>query len=98
MPTAKKPAAKKAAKKVTAAKTEIKLHDNDTGSTAVQIANLSRKIDTLSAHLLENNKDKHSRRGLLQMVANRRKLIKYLVRTDRAAYNKLAENLGLKAA
>lgn len=72
-------------------------HDNDTGSTAVQIAGLTEKIENLSEHLKNNPKDTHSRRGLLQMVANRRKLISYLQRTSRGRYNALAETLGLKS-
>ena len=67
------------------------------GSTAAQIAILSEKIANLQAHLDENKKDKHSRRGLLQMVADRRKLVKYMKRTDAAGYAELAPKLNLKA-
>ncbi len=67
------------------------------GSTAAQIAILSERIANLQAHLDVNKKDKHSRRGLLQMVADRRKLIKYLKRTDADAWPALAETVGLKA-
>ena len=75
---------------------DVAHHDNDTGSTEVQITRLTERINYLSEHLKTHNKDKHSRRGLLQVVANRRKLIAYLQRTNREAFNKLAETLGLK--
>lgn len=67
------------------------------GGTAAQIAILSEKITNLQEHLATNKKDKHSRRGLLQMVADRRKLIKYMRRTDMAGWTELADKLGLKA-
>jgi small subunit ribosomal protein S15 len=70
--------------------------DKDTGSTGVQISILSAKIDRLAEHLKTNRKDKHSTRGLLQMIANRRKLVKYMKRTDAEGYEALAEKLGLK--
>jgi len=54
------------------------LHEGDTGSPAVQVAVLSRKIEELTAHLKKNKKDFHSRRGLLQMVADRRSHLRYL--------------------
>ena len=54
-----------------------KLHDTDTGSTKVQIALLTKQIDELTAHLKKHAKDQHSRRGLLQMVGRRRRLLKY---------------------
>lgn len=66
------------------------------GSTAAQIAILSERIANLQAHLETNKKDKHSRRGLLQMVADRRKLVKYMKRTDAAGWAELAPKLGLK--
>jgi len=67
------------------------------GSTTAQISVLSERIVNLQAHLDINKKDKHSRRGLLQMVADRRKLIKYMKRTDAEAWTALAEKVGLKA-
>lgn len=73
-----------------------KTSDTDTGSTGVQISILSARIDNLSEHLKTNRKDKHSTRGLLQMIANRRKLVKYMKRTDAEGYEALAEKLGLK--
>ena len=71
-------------------------HDSDTGSTEVQVAVLSRKITELTAHLKKNQKDFHSRRGLLQMVADRRAHLRYLERTDKRRYNALTKKLGLK--
>ena len=73
-----------------------KRNEKDTGSTEVQISILTEKINNLAEHLKKNKKDKHSTRGLLQMVANRRKLVKYLKRKDLEAYNILADKLGLK--
>ncbi len=66
------------------------------GSTAAQIAILSERIASLQAHLDVNKKDKHSRRGLLQMVADRRKLIKYMKRKDPSGWADLAPKVGLK--
>jgi small subunit ribosomal protein S15 len=71
-------------------------HETDTGSAAVQVALLTKQIGELTVHLKKNNKDKHSRRGLLQMVANRRSHLKYLERTDKKEYNKVLKTLGLK--
>ena len=75
---------------------KVRRHDNDTGSPEVQIALLTRRITDLADHLKKHKKGNHSRRGLLQMVADRRKLIKYLERTDVKAYNRVAKELGLK--
>ena len=74
----------------------VKKSDSDTGSSAVQISILSEKINNLAEHLKTNRKDKHSTRGLLQMVADRRKHIKYLKRTDRVTYEEVIKKLGLK--
>jgi len=71
-------------------------HKTDSGSTPVQIALLTRRIAELTAHLKKNKKDNHSRRGLLQMVGRRRRLLNYLGRTDNKSYNSLIKNLGLK--
>ena len=71
-------------------------HDKDTGSPEAQVALLTRQIEELSTHLRKHKKDFHSRRGLLQMVANRRKHLKYLQMKDDKAYNKLVKELGLK--
>ena len=71
-------------------------HDTDTGSPEVQVAVLTRRIAELSAHLDKNRKDKHSRRGLLGLVADRRKHLKYLEETNKRAYGVLVKKLGLK--
>jgi small subunit ribosomal protein S15 len=71
-------------------------HDTDTGSPEVQVAILSRRIDELQRHLAKNNKDKHSRRGLLGLVADRRKHLKYLEENDKRAYGSIVKKLGLK--
>lgn len=71
-------------------------HESDTGSPEAQVALLTRKIEELSAHLRKHKKDFHSRRGLIQMVADRRKQLKYLQRKDAAAYQALIKKLGLK--
>ena len=75
---------------------DTKRHDTDTGSPEAQVALLTKKINELAAHLKKNAKDFHSRRGLLQMVADRRKHLKYLAKKDQAAYAALIKKLGLK--
>lgn len=74
----------------------VQRHDSDTGSPETQVALLTRQIDELAKHLKKNKKDFHSRRGLLQMVANRRKHLKYLERKNPTAYQSLIKQLGLK--
>ena len=81
-------------KKNAVAKTQR--HDTDTGSPEAQVSLLSRKIEELASHLRTHKKDFHSRRGLLQMVADRRKHLKYLQRKDMKAYEALIEKMGLK--
>lgn len=68
----------------------------DTGSPEVQIAILTERINELTEHLKVNQKDHHSRRGLLQMVGQRRALSEYLKKTDIESYRKLIERLGLR--
>jgi small subunit ribosomal protein S15 len=68
----------------------------DTGSPEVQVALLSGRITHLMGHFSEHAKDHHSRRGLLKLVNQRRKLLAYLKRTDDAAYKTLIERLGLR--
>lgn len=68
----------------------------DTGSPEVQIALLSAQIDKLVAHLKEHNKDVHSRRGLLSMVAKRRRLLTYLHKRDEERYKNLIKELKLE--
>jgi small subunit ribosomal protein S15 len=75
---------------------ETSIHDKDTGSPEVQIALLSRKIDELTSHLRKHLKDKHSRRGLLQMVADRRTHLKYLETSHKKRYNAIVKKLNLK--
>ena len=75
---------------------EVKRHDTDTGSPETQVALLTKQIDELSKHLKKHKKDFHSRRGLLQMVADRRKHLKYLERKDEKSFKSLTKKLGLK--
>ena len=71
-------------------------HATDTGSPEVQVGVLSRKIEELTGHLKKNKKDFHSRRGLLQMVADRRAHLRYLEKSDKKRYSALIKKLGLK--
>ena len=68
----------------------------DTGSPEVQVALLTARINGLTDHFKEHDKDHHSRRGLLKMVSRRRKLLDYLKRTDLPAYRKLFDELKLR--
>ena len=68
----------------------------DTGSPEVQIALLSHKIIKLTEHLEVNKKDNHSRRGLLKVIAKRRRILNYLQRLDEKRYKKLIKEIGLK--
>jgi len=69
---------------------------NDTGSPEVQIALLTERINVLSEHLKVHRKDFHSRRGLMQMVGQRRRLLNYLQREDPQRYREVVERLGLR--
>ncbi len=71
-------------------------HKDDTGSPEVQIAILTKKIDDLATHLKSNQKDNHSRHGLLQMVADRRTHLNYIKRKSRDRYEVVAKKTGLK--
>ncbi len=75
---------------------EVAMHDKDTGSPEVQIAILSKRIDEVATHLKKNLKDKHSRRGLLQMVADRRTHMKYLENNYKKRYDAVVKKLSLK--
>ena len=75
---------------------EVAVHATDTGSPEVQVAILSKRIDELASHLKKHLKDKHSRHGLLQMVADRRTHLKYLEGKNKRRYNALVKKLGLK--
>jgi small subunit ribosomal protein S15 len=76
--------------------TDHRRGDSDTGSPEVQVAILSRRIQELTEHLRTHTKDHHSRRGLLQMVGRRRRLLEYLRRTDVERYRALIQRLGLR--
>jgi len=69
---------------------------NDTGSPEVQVAILSERIANLTEHFKDHNKDNHSRRGLLKMVSQRRRLLDYLKKKDEARYDALIQKLGLR--
>jgi small subunit ribosomal protein S15 len=75
---------------------EYRMHDNDTGSPEVQIALLSERISQLTGHLKLHRKDFSSRRGLLKLVGQRRRLLDYLKDTDLEGYRKIVEELGLR--
>ena len=75
---------------------ELRLHENDTGSADVQIALLTERIQHLTDHMSANKKDLSSRRGLLRLVAKRRKLLDYLARTEPNRYNQVIKTLGLR--
>jgi small subunit ribosomal protein S15 len=70
--------------------------DGDTGSTEVQVALLTARINDLTEHLREHRKDHHSRRGLLMLVGKRRRLLKYLQSSDIDRYRQLIQELGLR--
>lgn len=80
----------------TAVMKNVAVHEGDTGSAGVQVAILSRKIEELTRHLKKNQKDFHSRRGLLQMVADRRAHLRYLEKNNKRQYSTLIKKLGLK--
>lgn len=74
----------------------VQIHATDTGSPEVQISILSKKIAELTNHLKEHKKDNHSRRGLIQMVADRRTHLKYLEASNKKRYTAVVTKLGLK--
>jgi small subunit ribosomal protein S15 len=73
-----------------------RLHDADTGSPEVQVALLSKRINYLTGHFKVHAKDHHSRRGLIKLVGQRRRLLNYLKKTDIDRYRALIEQLGLR--
>lgn len=75
---------------------QYQTHDGDTGSPEVQIALLSERISYLTEHFKTHAKDHHSRRGLLKLVGQRRRLLNYLKRKDADRYKALIERLGLR--
>jgi small subunit ribosomal protein S15 len=75
---------------------EVAIHDTDTGSPEVQVAMLTKRIEELTKHLKKNAKDNHSRRGLLGMVAERQKHMKYLMKNNPKRYEAISKKVGLK--
>jgi small subunit ribosomal protein S15 len=75
---------------------KYKLHDKDTGSPEVQVALLTEEIERLLNHLKKHKKDFHSKKGLLKMVARRRRLLNYLKDEDERRYNSIIKKIGLK--
>ena len=75
---------------------KYRLHENDRGSAQVQVALLTARINDLTEHFRAHPKDHHGRRGLLQMVGQRRRLLDYLRRTDVEKYRELIAELGLR--
>ena len=73
-----------------------KIHEDDTGSPEVQVALLTERITQLTEHLRTHKKDHHSRRGLIKMVGQRRKLLNYLTDLDVQRYRNLCQKLGLR--
>lgn len=71
-------------------------HEKDTGSTRVQVALLTERINHLTGHFRVHAKDFHGQRGLLKMVSTRRRLLEYLRRTDLVKYRQLIDELGLR--
>ena len=75
---------------------KYRTHKDDSGSTEVQVALLTERINYLTGHFRTHAKDHHSRRGLLKMVGKRRRLLDYLRRTDLESYRKIIADLGLR--
>lgn len=75
---------------------KFRLHESDTGSADVQIALLTKRLETLREHFNKHPGDKHSRRGLLGIVSKRGRLLKYLKRTDLPRYRSTIQTLGLR--
>lgn len=80
----------------TAAIEKHRQHGTDTGSTKVQVAVLTERINYLTEHFRTHAKDHHGRRGLLKMVGQRKRLLKYMQRTDIEGYRKIIADLGLR--
>ena len=75
---------------------EHRTNDQDTGSEAVQIAMITKRIQDLTGHFERHKKDYHSRRGLLMLVGQRRRLMRYMQRTDLDGYRSLIAKLGIR--
>ena len=80
----------------TAVMVEFKLHDSDTGSPEVQVALLTTRIKEITEHLKIHKKDYHTRRGLLKLIGQRRRLLDYIMKKDIARYRKLIKALELR--
>ena len=83
-------------KKKTDIISKFELHEGDTGSTEVQVAMLTERINRLTEHMTANRHDYHTQRGLLKLVGQRRRLLAYLSREDVSRYNRLIKELGLR--
>ncbi len=75
---------------------EFKLHDSDTGSPEVQVALLTQRIKDITEHLKVHKKDFHTRRGLLKLIGQRRRLLDYMQNKDIERYRKIIKTLGLR--
>jgi small subunit ribosomal protein S15 len=75
---------------------DYRVHETDTGSTDVQVALLTQRINELTEHFKTHTKDHHGRRGLLKLVGQRRRLLDYLKRKDSDRYRQLIERLGIR--
>ena len=75
---------------------DFRIHDTDTGSTDVQIALLTQRINELTGHFKTHTKDHHSRRGLLKLGGQRRRLLDYMKRRDAERYRQVIERLGIR--
>ncbi len=76
--------------------TKLGKNDDDSGSTEVQIGIMTHRIRALTDHLKANKKDRHTRRGLVRLVSKRKKLLKYLIKTNPTSYVKLIKELGIR--
>lgn len=76
---------------------QFRIHEQDTGSPEVQIAILTKRVNDLTEHLKQHKKDHHSRRGLLKMVGQRRRMLNYLKKTDIERYRRIVEKLELRS-
>ncbi len=75
---------------------KFKVHDKDTGSTEVQVALLTDRIQRLTEHLRAHRHDYHTQRGMFKLIGHRRRLLAYLVKEDRARYEALISKLGIR--
>ncbi|MBA7473339.1 30S ribosomal protein S15 [subsurface metagenome] len=75
---------------------KYKMHEGDTGSTEVQVAILTERINQLTGHMAANSHDFHTKRSLLKLIGQRRRLLAYLSRQDVSRYKKLIKSLGLR--